>query len=101
MASWKRTGISLEPPSYAVSHLDREALTIDANEPIIDADVTAVKVRLRSDASDIIVGVEILSEGCVVIIEGMEQGVDYEMLVTFTRPDSRRWSRTLVIECVA
>lgn len=99
--AWRATDLSVSPPSYQMADTDRESFAFDAKEAITGA--TAVLTRLDTMAAvpASIESVTVATPLATVVVSGLIRGITYELAVTFTRSDGRRWSRTLILECVA
>ncbi|MDQ3540815.1 MAG: hypothetical protein M3440_09020 [Chloroflexota bacterium] len=79
---------------------DVETIAFDAGEPITGATTTITD--LDAVTPDTLVTVpEIAGNVANVTVSGFLRGHTYELAVTFARADGRRWTWTLVIECVA
>lgn len=99
--SWQATDLSVSPPSYQLADTDKVALSINAQEAITTA--TAELIRLDTLAV-MPAGNAVVTPGAssaTVVVSGLARGVTYELAVTFTRADTTKWTRTLVLECVA
>lgn len=101
MTTWRATDLSVDPPSYEMGSADEETLAFDAAQP-----VTAVTARLVTlpglvPASRATVTATLVGTVANVVVSGIARGETYELSVTFSAADGRRWTRTLVIVGVA
>jgi hypothetical protein len=107
----RRTDLAVTPPEWQMADTDRETFAFDAQSPITAASV----VLTRLDTMDVVGGpvtnggpasgpIESVSINGTVVnvtVSGLTRTVTYELAVTFTGADGRRWTRTLDLACVA
>jgi hypothetical protein len=99
--AWRATDLSVDPPSRAMADTDIETFGFDAGEPIEDATGTLTRLDTMESVDELIVNTDIVDEIAALTISGLTRGIVYELAVTFQNPTGRRWTRTLVIPCVA
>lgn len=100
-STWQATALSVSPPSYALADTDRVALDFAAGEAITTATAALVQLPSRTSVAGPVESVTVGAEGVTVVVSDLTTGVTYELAVTFTRADLTRWTRTLVLACVA
>lgn len=105
---WRKTELSVQVTDadgnkrYAieVGTNDVETLAFDAKEPITVAIATVTDLSIAVP-NTLVTAVAIAGNVANVTVSGFVRSHTYELAVTFTRADGRRWTRTLVLECVA
>ncbi len=111
MKAWRATSLSLTPPSVQMADGDRDIIPIAAGEvvPLASAILrdltTSTEVGPITSAQAATVSplesVTINGETVNVTVSGLTRQTDYELSVTLTGADGIRWTKTLLIECVA
>lgn len=106
---WKTTGLSMAARTVdgrvfydlPMADTDRRAIQVDAGEPITGA--TASLTNLDTGLAEIapIEGVTVNTPRATVTVSNLTRNTTYELAVTFSRLDNTRWTRTLILECVA
>lgn len=102
MKTWKVTDLSVSPPTWEMADGDKQAFAFDAEEAITGATAELIRLDTRQEAGTV-EGPEIGGNVATVTVSELTRGVVYELSVTFTAAASgnRRWTRTLVLPCVA
>lgn len=108
---WRQTDLSVSPPSWQMADTDRETFGFDAQTPVVGASAVVTRldtmevaggpVTVGGAASGVVEAVSLSNNVVDVRIAGLTRGVTYELAVTFETAAGRRWTRTLVLECVA
>lgn len=93
------TDLSVSPAVRQMGSADTEAFAFDAGEAISAATAELVNRTTRKSAGT--VSASVAGQVCDATVSGLTFGDVYELIVTFTNADGIKWSRTLVIECVA
>ncbi len=99
--AWQMTPLSVSPPLYHMADTDRVALSFPAGEAITTATAALVQLPSRTSVAGPVESVTVGAEGATVVVSDLTTGVTYELAVTFTRADLTRWTRTLVLACIA
>lgn len=101
--TWQATALSVTPPSRQVADTDRTALTFTAAEAITGATSILAILPAGTATTGLIEGptVDTVANTATVVVSGLTRGVTYELSVTFTRSDLTRWTKTLILICVA
>lgn len=99
--AWRMTSLSVQPPSYQLADTDRVALAFAAGQPITTATASLLELPSLAPITGVVESTTVGAEDATIIVSGMTRGVTYELAVTFSRADDTRWTRTLIIECVA
>ena len=100
--AWIATDLSVDPPSRQMADTDVETFAFDAGQAIT-ADTAAVLTRLNTGeaVNDLIANTDVEGEVASVTVAGLTRGVTYELAVTLVNAAGRRWTKTLVLECVS
>lgn len=98
--AWRKTALSVSPAAIQVGSSDVETIAFDAGEAITDAMATVGDLDVATPDT-LITDVAPEPTGANVTVSGFVRGHTYELAVTFERADGRRWTRTLIVECVA
>ncbi|MGI8403713.1 MAG: hypothetical protein ACR2OE_02890 [Thermomicrobiales bacterium] len=99
--TWRMTSLSVSPPSYQMADTDRVALAFAAGQAITTATASIVELPALAPVAGIVESTTVGAEAATIVVSNMTRGKTYELAVTFGRADNTRWTRTLVIECVA
>lgn len=99
--SWQRTNLSVNPPSREIANTDREVLRFEAGEAITGASAHVVRLDTLAVVDGVVEAVDVDATGASVTVSGLTRGVTYEMSIVFTRSNLTRWTRTLVLRCIA
>lgn len=98
---WRATDLSVSPPSYQMADTDRRGLTFDAGEAITGATAELTALATMTVTTGAVESVSISGTTATVTVSNLTRGETYELAVTFLRADGTRWTRTLVVLCVA
>jgi hypothetical protein len=101
MITWQATDLSVSPPSRQVGSADRLKLQFDAGEAVTAGTAKLTRLDTGENASSLIESAALAGQVLTVTVSGMVRSVAYELAVTFTGSDGVRWTRTLVLVCVA
>ncbi len=96
--TWTITDLSVSPPSYTMAATDTVALTFDADEAIIGATASLIRLDTLATVIGAISSVVAGADNAVVTVGGLIAGVTYQLSVQFTRANSTVWTRVLIIE---
>jgi hypothetical protein len=102
---WVATDLSVNPPSWQLAEGDREFFGFDAAEAITGA---AARLYDLADMTDVTTGrvvdpdnLPITGTTATAEVSNLTRGREYLLVIRFTTPAGRKFSRTLVLLCVA
>jgi hypothetical protein len=99
---WKRTELSVDPPSWDVADRDVTPFIFDPEEPIVDATCDFIRLDTKEEVPGSVTTPSIGVDNYVTVtVSNLIRGVAYELSVNFGNNELVRWTRTLVIRCVA
>ncbi len=99
--TWQETHLSVSPPSRQMADTDVETFAFDAGEAITAATGVLTRLDTNEAVDDLITNIDVATPVASLTIAGLTRGITYELTVTFENSTGRKWTRTLVIECVA
>lgn len=111
MTAWRVTDLSVSPPLWQMAAGDRETFQFDAGDVVVGVtaqvrdlgtgQLAGGPVANGQPANGVIAAVTLSGQIASVTVENLTTGSVYQLAVRFQRADGRRWTRTLILECVA
>ncbi len=99
--SWQRTDLSVNPTSCQMADTDRTALSFAAGEPISGATAELVRIDTMAVVTGSIDGVAISANNVIIVVQNLTRDVSYELSIDSDHLDLSRWTKILMIDCVA